>query len=59
MKRREFIKSGAAVAAVSMTGLRANAASGQQIRWVRMSSVRGELPVPSTSREQTGDVIGR
>jgi sugar phosphate isomerase/epimerase len=32
---------------------------GKEIRWLRKSSVRGELPVPSTSREQTGDVIGR
>jgi len=29
------------------------------IRLLRKLSIRGELPVPSTSREQTGDVIGR
>src|ERR1700760_2426646 len=34
-------------------------AAARDIRWERKSSSRGELPVPSTSREQTGDVIGR
>lgn len=59
MKRREFIKRSAAVAAVSLTGFDARRIPGQEIRWLRKSSIRGELPVPSTSREQTGDVIGR
>jgi len=63
MKRREFIKSGAAAAAaVSTMGFgsgRAPASGGAEIHWLRKSSASGELPVPSTSREQTGDVIGR
>jgi sugar phosphate isomerase/epimerase len=60
MKRREFIKSSVAVAVVSsMTGFHTMRTSGQEIRWLRKSSILGELPVPSTSREQTGDVIGR
>ena len=59
MKRREFIKSSTAVAAASMIGFRTRRAFGREIPWVRKSSVRGELPVPSTSREQTGGAIGR
>ena len=59
IKRREFLKTGMAAATVSMTGLHAYGITGQEIRWLRKSSVRGELPVPSTSREQTGDVVGR
>jgi sugar phosphate isomerase/epimerase len=32
---------------------------GQQIQWQRKSSAAGGLPVPGTSREQTGDVMAR
>jgi hypothetical protein len=32
-------------------------ASGGEFKWVRLSSSRGDLPVPSTSREQTGDLV--
>jgi sugar phosphate isomerase/epimerase len=35
------------------------AARGQQIQWQRKSSAAGDLPVPGTSREQTGDVVAR
>lgn len=28
------------------------------IHWIRKSSSQGDLPVPSTSREQTGDLVG-
>jgi sugar phosphate isomerase/epimerase len=59
MKRRDFIKSGTALAGFSMFGFNAKHALGQEIHWQRESSIWGELPVPSTSREQTGDVIGR
>jgi hypothetical protein len=30
-----------------------------EICWVRLSSSQSELPVPTTSREQTGDVVAR
>lgn len=59
MRRREFLKCTAATAAASVGAFGLGAAFAQEIRWIRKSSSRGELPVPSTSREQTGDVIGR
>ncbi len=31
----------------------------KEIHWVRLSSARGELPVPGESHEQTGDLIAR
>ena len=34
-------------------------ANAGEIHWVRLSSSEGQLPVPSTSREQTGDVVAR
>ena len=34
-------------------------ARAQQVRWVRLSSSQSDLPVPGTSREQTGDVVAR
>jgi sugar phosphate isomerase/epimerase len=44
-------------ARVGLTAVTILLASGGDIRWVRLSSSRGELPVPSTSREQTGDLV--
>lgn len=61
MKRRGFISGGAALAMAHMfegSPMRLLAAT-RDIHWVRLSSSRGELPVPSTSREQTGDAIGK
>lgn len=34
-------------------------AQATDIQWVRKSSAQGELPVPGTSREQTGDLAAR
>jgi sugar phosphate isomerase/epimerase len=48
----------AAFHALGVSPMRLSAAE-RNIKWVRKSSSRGELPVPSTSREQTGDAIGR
>ncbi len=60
MKRRDFIKSvTVASATASIITPRIGRASEREIHWVRKSSSRGELPVPSTSREQTGDAIGK
>ena len=61
MQRRGFIRGGVALAAGHLlAGAPKNLyAARQDIRWVRKSSSSGDLPVPSTSREQTGDTIGR
>src|SRR4051794_29949297 len=34
-------------------------ASGEGMRWLRRSSTQGDLPVPSTSREQTGGLVAQ
>jgi hypothetical protein len=55
------MRGGVALAAFHALGgspMRLSAAE-RNIQWGRKSSSRGELPVPSTSRERTGDVIGR
>ena len=59
MKRRDFLKTVSAAAATTILIPRRAIASARKIEWIRKSSSRGQLPVPSTSREQTGDVIGR
>ena len=60
MSRRDFGKTWAATAcwtAISSAAPRLFAE--KQLQWQRESSSFGALPVPSTSREQTGDTIAR
>jgi sugar phosphate isomerase/epimerase len=57
LNRREFAKS--AALATSWGAIAPRLLADQQIQWQRESSSTGALPVPSTSREQTGVAIGR
>jgi hypothetical protein len=60
LSRRDFGKGAAATVCWGAVGTSApRFFAEQEIRWQRMSSSAGALPVPSTSREQTGDTIAR
>jgi sugar phosphate isomerase/epimerase len=49
---------GAAVV-ICIFGVKAGCAQTYQVQWERKSSAKGELPVPGTSRQQTGDLAAR
>ncbi len=57
MNRRDFGKSIALAAC--WEAIPARLLADQHIQWQRQSSSTGALPVPSTSREQTGVALGR
>jgi sugar phosphate isomerase/epimerase len=60
LSRRDFGKGAAATICWAAAGTSApRLFAEQEIRWQRLSSCTGALPVPSTSREQTGDTIAR
>jgi sugar phosphate isomerase/epimerase len=60
LSRRDFGKGAAAAICWGAAGTSApRLFAEQEIRWQRLSSSTGALPVPSTSREQTGDTIAR
>jgi sugar phosphate isomerase/epimerase len=53
-----WVIAGAAVVILSL-GAKMAYAQGNQVQWERKSSAHGELPVPGTSRQQTGDLAAR
>ncbi|MGB8479156.1 MAG: FG-GAP-like repeat-containing protein [Acidobacteriaceae bacterium] len=61
LSRRDFGKTAAAAACWEALSTSAPNLLAEQlkIRWQRVSSANGALPVPSTSRQQTGSAIGR
>ncbi len=56
-----FLRGVISGAAVAIWYFAANSGVPQanQIRWERKSSAQGDLPVPGTSRQQTGDLVAR
>lgn len=57
LRKRRFIAIGSFLAFISVILLPAIWGKRKGIHWVRESTSHGDLPVPGTSREQTGDLV--